>query len=283
MFLFPTWLLLSFLIGISSNAYNFLNRFLLKDGDDPTAYAWYNEILRFVVFGFFAIFNWQAVITPYSLLLFLLVGLTEFIGGYWYMKMHAYSHLSISSILYRSRLIWVALIAFLVTGEQLHLFGYLGIAIVFLGVSLTVAPKKIFIDKGAMYANLCAFIVAVNIVLVKMLTPFGSPVVINFAMALPSVILYPLFVRSSKTRMKTLLKTNIALKTFAVFLSIIQLFLFTLAVRIGDVSKVNAVYQGMIIFSVLAGIIFLKERENIAKKLIGATITIIGVVLLSFS
>ncbi len=283
MFLFPTWLILSFLIGVTSNAYNFSNRFLLKDGDDPTAYAWYTEILRFVVFGIWAMFDWHAIITPYSLLLFALVGLTEFVGGYWYMKMHANSHLSISTILYRSRLIWVALIAFFLIGERLHLLDYIGLLIVFIGINLTVAPKKIFVDKGAMYANLCAFVIAVNVVVFKMLTPFASPTVINLAMVFPSVILYPLFIRSSHTRMKTLLKTNLGLKTFTAFLSILQFFLFALAIRVGDASKVNAVYQGMMILSVVAGIIFLKEKENISKKLFGATITVIGVVLLSFS
>jgi drug/metabolite transporter (DMT)-like permease len=283
MFLLPTWLILSLLIGLISNTFNFLNRFLLKDGDDPTAYAWYAEILRFLVFGIWAFFDWHVIVTPYTLFLFAVVGLTEFVGGYWYMKMHSYSHLSISSILYRSRLIWVAIIAFFLIGERLQLWGYVALIIIFLGISLTVSPKKIFVDKGAMYANLCAIIIAVNVVVFKMLTPFASPTVINFAMVLPSVFLYPLLIRNSQARIKTLLKTNLGLKTFAVFLSIIQFFLFALAIRVGDASKVNAVYQGMMILSVLAGIIFLKERTDIGKKLIGASITVIGVVLLSFS
>src|SRR6266480_2941236 len=103
MFLLPTWLILSILTGFASNSYNFLNRFLLKDGDDPISYAWYTEVLRFILFSFFAIFDWKFVITSESLFILMLVGLSEFISVYFYMKMHAYNDLSISTILSRTR------------------------------------------------------------------------------------------------------------------------------------------------------------------------------------
>lgn len=283
MFLLSSWFILSVLTGLASNGFNFLNRFLLRNGDDATAYAWYLELIRVLIFGTLAIFDWHLVITPYSLFLFILLGLTEFIGTYWYMKMHAYSDLSISSILSRTRMIWVPIIAFFLINETLDLLDYIGILIIFLGISLTMAPKKLMVDKGAIYANLSAFIVAINIIITKMLLPYGSNGVILVALALPSVILFPLFMKNEKARITTLFKTNILLKTFSIGLSIAAIYLFMLAIRVGDASKVNAVYQGMMIFAVLAGIIFLRERENIVKKLIGATITIVGVVLLSFS
>lgn len=283
MFLIPTWFLISFTAGLTSSGYNFLNRFILKGRDDPTVYAWYTELTRVLVFGTLAVFDWHIILTPYSIMLFLLLGLTEFIGAYWYMKMHFYSELSLSSILSRTRLIWVPIVGFFLLGEKLFLLDYVGILVIFLGVSITIAPKKLLIDKGALYANLSAFMIALNIVIAKMLIPFASPIVINLALALPSVFLFPLFMKNSQTRISNGLKTHIALKTFAALISIIQIYLFVVALQYGDASKVNAVYQSMMIFAVIAGIIFLKERERIVQKLIGATVTIIGVVLLGFS
>jgi uncharacterized membrane protein len=67
----------------------------------------------------------------------------------------------------------------------------------------------------------------------------------------------------------------------AVGFNIISVYVFTAALRYGDSGKVTAVYQGMLVTSILAGIIFLKERSDIGKKLIGAAITIIGVIILS--
>lgn len=283
MFLLPIWLTLAILNGLSSNAYNFLNRYILKDGDDSTTYAWYVQLLRLIAFSTLAIFDWHIIITPTSIMLFILLGLTEWITIYLYMKMHSYSHLSISAILSRTRIIWVPIIGFFFIHESLNAVDYFSILIIFLGVSTAIAPKKLFIDKGAFYANASAFMIALNIVLFKMALPYGSNGVLNMALALPSVILFPLVMKNSKERFSTLFKSNLFIKSLAIGLNIIGLLLFTFALRYGEASKINAVYQGMLILSVLAGIIFLKERENIARKLIGATITIVGVVLLSLS
>jgi drug/metabolite transporter (DMT)-like permease len=281
--LLSSWFILSVLTGLASNAFNFLSRFILRNGDDSTAFAWYFQSLRVLAFGTLALFHWHIIWTPYSIILFLLLGLTEFVSTYWYMKMHAVSDLSISSIISRTRMIWVPIIAFFFLNEQLGLLDYMGIAIIFIGVSFTMAPKKLMVDKGALYANLSAFFIAINIVITKMLLPYGSNEIIMTALALPSVLLFPLLMKNSKQRITRLFKTNIVVKTLSISLSLAALFLFMAAIRVGDASKVNAVYQGMMIFAVIAGIIFLKEREHIVKKLVGATVTIVGVVLLSFS
>jgi transporter family protein len=281
MFLIPTWLILAIIIGLLSNGFNIFNRYFLKDGEDATAYGWYVEVLRVIVFGVFSIFSWKLIITPYSFLILLLLGLSEAMSIYFYMKMHAHSHLSISSILSRTRLIWVPLLGFLMIHETLKFSDYMGILIIFVGVSATIAPKKLFIDKGALYANLAAFFIALNIIFVKMALPYGSTAVLNMLFSLPAVILLPIFMKSAIKRVKAVVKKNFLLKTSAIGLNLFQTYLFFIALEIGDASKINAVYQGMLIISVLVGIIFLKERENIARKIIGSIITIIGVIIIS--
>ena len=281
MFFLPLWLVLAFLTGLASNAHNFLSRYVLKDGDDATAYAWYFELGNAIIFFILLFFNWHLVLTLQSSILFLLLGLSEFISIYFYMKMHAYTHLSISAILSRTRMIWVPILAFFFIAEQLQFTDYLGIAIIFIGVSITSAPHKLFIDKGAMYANLAAFTIAANIIITHTLLPYGSNAVINFARCLPAVILFPLLMKNSPTRIKAVLKTQQKARFAAVIFSALSVLLFIMALRVGDASKINAIYQGMMIFSVLAGIIFLKERKDITRKLFGAVITIVGVVILS--
>jgi len=283
MFLFSSWLSLAILNGFTSNGFNFLSRYILKGKDDATAYAWFTQLIRCVVFGIIAIFDWHLLLTPQSILMFVLLGLSEGISIYFYMKMHAASHLSISAILSRTRLIWVPILGFFILHEGLTIVDYIGIIIIFFGVSTTIAPNKIFMDKGALYANISAFTIAVNIILTKLALPFASNSVINIFITLPSVLIFPFLMKQPKERIINIVHHNFLLKLVAVGLNILGLGLFIAALRIGDASKVNAVYQGMMIFSVLAGIVFLHERENIARKLIGATVTVIGVVLLSFS
>lgn len=281
MFSIPSWFLVAALAGLASNTFAFFNRYLLKGNDDATAYAWFTETVRFIVFALIAIFNWHLIVNPYSISLLLLIGITEWAAGYWYMKMHEHSQLSISSIISRMRLIWVPIIGFFLIHEKLLLSEYLGIAVLFFGLSIVVAPRKFFIDKGAVYANLSSFVIALNIIFMKMALPYASNVIINAAMSFPSVFLFPIFMKNPLKRIREMLKINLFLKFVAIGFNIISLYLAVIALQLGDASKVMAVYQGTIIFAVLGGIIFLKERQNIVRKLIGTFVTIIGIFLLS--
>lgn len=281
MFLFQSWIILSFLAGLCSNTFAFLNRYLLKDKDDPIVYAWYFETLRFTIFCVLAIFDFRIVLNPKSLILFMLLGLTEWISMYFYMRMHSYTHLSISSLLSRTRLIWIAILAFILVGEKLKLTEYIGIVILFFGLSIAVAPNKLVTDKGARYASIAAFVIALNVVIIKLALPYASNAVVNAITSLPSIFLFPLFMKDAKNKIPRMMRTNLHIKSFAILVNALGLFLFTIAIRMSDSSKVSGIYNGMLVLSVLAGIIFLKERDKIGKKLIGTAVTIIGVLLLT--
>ena len=282
MFLLQPWIIFATISGLASNAFNFATRYVLKDKDDPIAFAWYYETLRFSIFAAIAIlFDFRFDINPKSIAFLLGVGITEWLSMYFYMKMHSFTHLSISAILSRTRLIWVAILAYLIIGESLRLSEYLGIFILFVGLCIVVAPKKLVSDRGTVYANIAAFMIALDVIFIKLSLPYASNSVINAAMSLPGVILFPMFMKNPINRISSPLKHNFGLKTLAVCINAISVFFFAIALRLGETGKVSAIYQGMLIFSVLAGIIFLKERENIGRKLIGTAVTIIGVLLLT--
>lgn len=276
-----SWIIFAALGGISSNLFNFLSRYVLREKDDSTSWAWFYETLRLPLFFTIALFDFYIQLNLISVMLLLAVGITEFISVYLYMKMHQYSQLSISTILSRTRLIWIPIIAYLFIGENLKLSEYLGILLLFAGVSVTVAPHKFFIDKGALYANLAAFVIAINVTLLKSVTPYASPSVILFSYSLPSVFLFPLLMKNSKKRLLESSKKNILPKITATLASMGAGYFLILALKTGDVSKVNAIYQGMMITGVVAGIILLKEREDIIKKILGTAVTLAGVFLLT--
>ena len=54
--LLTNWIFLAIIAGLASNAFNFMNRYLLKDDEDSTAYTWFYEVTRFLAFAFIAIF-----------------------------------------------------------------------------------------------------------------------------------------------------------------------------------------------------------------------------------
>lgn len=280
--LIPDWVFLAVLAGIFSNVLNFFSRFILKDKDgDATAWAWTFEFLRLLFFLPFIFFDFKMTFSLKAILILLSVGLTEFISVYLYMKMHKYTHLSISTILSRTRLIWVPIIAFLFFGERLNNLEYIGILILFFGLSIAIAPQKLFIDKGAIYANLAALGIAANTVLLKQSVPYASTPVIMIFFSLPAVILFPLLMKNAKKRLIDQNWDKKIPKLVGTGANVAALFLLMAALRVGDVSKVNGLYQGMLVVGVLSGIVLLKERQDIFRKLLGTAVTIIGILLLT--
>ncbi len=277
----PSWIILAALAGLGSNILNFFSRSLLKDEGDSTAWAWTFEFLRLLFFIPFLFFDFKLILSFKSLIILLTVGITEFISIYLYMQMHRLTHLSVSTILSRTRLIWVPIIAFLFFGERLTGLEYFGIALLFLGLITVIAPHRLFLDKGALYANCAAFIIAINTILLKQALPFASTPVIMIFFSLPSVILFPLFMKNAKQRLINQNLDKKIPKLVGAGTNVAALFLLLAALNLGEVSKVNAVYQGMLVFGVLAGIILLKERKDIMKKLLGTAVTVIGILLLA--
>lgn len=277
-----SWLLLAFLGGVFSNISSFFSRFILKDHDsDSTLYAWFFEGARFVVFLCFAIFSFHLVVTMYSTILFILLGVSEFVSIYLYMKMHKYSHLSISTILSRTRLIWIPLIAFLFAGEHLTSITYIGIAVLFIGLAVATAPHKLKFDKGQIYAYSGAFLIAINAVLLKMAQPFASEPLLIVFLTLPITFLYPLLVKNRNKRLKHFFTHKRWAKFGGGVASVASIYFFAYALKVGPVSIVNGIYQATMILSVLAGIFILGEKEDVTRKIIGSVITLIGVLLLS--
>lgn len=275
------WFLLAVGAGLASNLANFTTRYLIKDDKDSASFSLSLEIFRVLVFGVIALFDFYINWSLRTILLLLVLGFIEPLAIYTFMKMHEHTHLSISSIISRSRMIWVAIIAFLFLGESLKLLDYIGIIVLFLGLSIAVAPNKIFVDKGIKISLLASIIAAIVVVLIKALSSDVSLPVMIVWMSLPSVSIIPLFMKNPKTRIKGFIQNKLHLKFLFNIFNFFAFYGYTLAIKYGSVSIVTAIYHGMIVFAVLAGIFFLQEREDMGKKIVGSIITALGVFLLS--
>ena len=88
--------------------------------------------------------------------------------------------------------------------------------------------KKLFFDKGVTYANLSSFMIASNIVLTKIVLPFGSNSVINMAIALIPTILFPLSMKNALPRIGKIFKNNLRVKILAIGVNIISVYFFIL-------------------------------------------------------
>ena len=278
----PSWLYIAFISGLLSNTSNFFHRYLLKDDKDPALYTWFLEATRLVIALILLPFNFYFIFSTKTVFLLFVLGTVEAISIYIYMKQHASTKLSISTIISRTRLFWTALFAFIFLGEHLSPWTYVGILILFFGLSVGTSPKKIVTDDGIKYSYVSAILISVTNNLSKAVTPTASQSVIVIALALETVFGYPLLLKNAPQRIYNFFKTKLLNKLLAAFANVGSLFFLLLALKTGPVSVVNAIYQGTMIFAVLAGILFLNEKDDIFKKLIGSAIALIGISLLSF-
>lgn len=275
------WVIFAVIAGLASNAFNFVNRHALRKDEDSSAYAWWFELIRVVVFSVLVFFSFSLVWEWTSLLWLILLGLTEFFSVYLFMKMHALTELSTSSIIIRLRLVWLPIMAMIFLRERLTTLEYLGIIIIFLGLVITSSPKKIKVDKGIKTALAFSMVNALLTVFLKKTAQVASTSIVMVAAGLPSVFILPVLMKKPVKRIKQAMKTTLSKNILASFFNVIAMYFLIMAYRVSPASKATGVYQSMLIFSVFGGIIFLKETKDIKKKIIGSIVTMIGVLLIT--
>lgn len=259
---------------------NVLYRTTLKESLDASASTWILQLLRFICA--LVIIVWLGISFDIrSIVILSILGLIEVVGMYAYMRMHAASALSVSAIVQRSRIIWTAILAAIFVGETFTPIQLGGLLVLFLGVSAVAAPHKLRGDKGVQFALLSAFLFSITTIMIKATIGSIPPAAQVAGLALPSLIVFPMFSKNFGSKLKQFTRDRMALKLVAASSSVAVLFLTVYAYAIGPAAKIGAIFQGSLVLSVFAGIILLGEREDLSRKLLGSILVIIGIVAMS--
>lgn len=278
--MFNNWLVLAVIAGISSVLFNVMNRGTLKDGHDSTVYAWLFELIRFIFFASLIPFDHFLLCGPRTTIILISLGFSELIGVYLYMKMHAHTELSISSIISRFRILLVPLFAFIFLGERLSMIQYVGITTIFAGCLVIVGMKDIRGTKGVWYALGFVLVNAISNVLIKAASGVASTAIVTAAFSLPAAILIPIIMKSSISRIRLTTTPMLKATLLASAFNILTMYTLVKAYAMVSAGQVNSVFQGVTALAVVVGILFFNERDHKLLKLLGATLTTIGIILL---
>lgn len=273
------WLFLTIMAGLGTIGFNTFNRQTLKGGHDSTVYAWLFEVFRVLIFIPLLFFDYHVVWTWVSLRTFFLMGASELIGIYLFMKMHANSELSLSSILSRLRIIWTPIIGFIFLGEILSLPQYVGIAIIFGGCIIAMGGKR-GSSRGIIYALLFSLVNAFSNIFVKQATVFASTSIVTILFSLPAAIFIPLIMRSARDRISHNLIPIIRPLLIASLFNALTMFMIVSALRLAPTGQVIGVFQGIAMLTVASGVVFLHERAHLWHKLLATAFTTVGILLL---
>lgn len=275
------WLLVSIFAGLCSSGFNYLNRYILRVNRDSTAYAWWFEALRTLFFIILMFFDSFINITLTNILILLLLGTVEFFSVYIFMKMHKFTHLSLSTIIARLRVIWVPILALVFLNEKLTVSEYLGMLVIFIGLTIVLSPKRIKIDKGVKITFISSLVVAVLSLVTKRASEIASTPFVLIFMGAPTVLMFPFVMKDWKRRVSGFWKIDKLKIIMAVAFNIAAMYFLVWAYRIGSVSKVTGIYNSMMVVLVLAGIFMLNEKKNALTKIIGSFVVLIGVFLIN--
>lgn len=185
--------------------------------------------------------------------------------------------------------VFLIITSFVILGELPTIFGVLGILLIVIGSYVLNATEKdirfldpfknIFTNKGTFLMLIAAFLMSIS-------TNFDKLVVVNSGPVFGSAVVYfflaiPFLIISSfkKYEIKDIIKRDLSKFFFIALAIVLSAISINLAYTMQIVPYVISLKRLSILFSVLLGAWFFKEK-NISKRFIGAFIMLIGAVII---
>jgi uncharacterized membrane protein len=187
-----------------------------------------------------------------------------------------------NSILLSSQRLWILLGAFFFLREAFSISKLLGTLFILVGIAIAQWKKQKFVmNEGVLFSLLAALSYAIaEIISYYILRDFEAASFTVFVSLLPVLallIIKPKTIQKLRFYLRPKYAINIALVSLNDTLA--TLFLFFAYQTGRNASQIAPIMATQTIISVLLAIIFLKERNNMVKKIVGAVMVVIGVIL----
>jgi drug/metabolite transporter (DMT)-like permease len=278
------WFLLALFAGFLFATNRLLVRSILLKGGNPIAFvASHNMVAGLLLLP---VALWESAPLPnLAACGVLLLGVVAFLLG----DLFAFLSLerieaSVYQILGQVRHIIILLGGFLLFSEVISAPKIISIILLTLGVVVALVEKsRIEISRGVTFGILSPVFISFGFLTIKQVSGEVSAAFSAFAVLfLSGVLAYLILLASGKKSIRLLpVKKPSRLFLAAAIFSIFELVLFA-ALDIGEASRVTPVAQSSLLFTLIGGYIFLKERERLAQKICGSILIVIGIGLLFF-
>ncbi len=261
-----------------------IQRVLLKDEKhDAFVYSIYFELLVAFIILPAALFNNFTIpslggIWPLFILMILLYGLAN-IFFYKAVKLTPISEVMIISA---TAPIWTTITSVIFTGEDMNLKKLLGVVLAVIGVAFVFYQKrKLKLHIGHFYAFLSQVFFGIQLTNDKFLLQFFNQTSYSFLYYfLPGLFIASIYPKKL-SGIKSFLMKNSRFNFFlpAILYAAGSLLANTSFQKGAQASQVGVMLLLIPIFTIALGAIFLNEKENLVRKIIGGIIVIIGVLM----
>jgi transporter family protein len=280
-------LLFAFGAALSSGIEKILRRSVLIK-EDSLCYTFLFGLFAAIILLPLFFFKFQQPSNNYAWFLVILSGILWTIYSLLLFKAYSYLEASVAAPISRLKLFFVLILSVIFLGESLTFDKIFGTIFIFAGVAVIGYTKKKKIDytntkkrKGIFLIILSTVIISIVLLIDKYAMTFFNVETYTAPVYLISPILLTFFVIKRKKQIKSILKRNFVPTFITSLLSVGYYYMILSAFKYAEVSIVVPIVELSILVAVVGGILFLKEREDIPRKLIAAVILIIGAIILS--
>ena len=185
------------------------------------------------------------------------------------------------TIIFATRTVWIILAAVLFLSEQFSLVQLLGTGLILSSVVLVSWQKGLKLSRGVLLslaAAACFGLAFANDAFI--IRNFDVPSYLGIAFIVPALAVWMVFPKSSSKILPMLKKSFLKkLGVLSVLYATSAITIF-LAYQIGrNAAQIAPLNQTSTILTVLLAIIFLGEKSQLTRKLIGAVLSFIGIIL----
>jgi len=254
------------------------------DKSDPFAYSLAFQLMCALLVGLFA-FTWGFVALPILELPFnfLVATVLYAAGTLLVLKALQTTEASKTTILGSSSALWTIIVALIFLGESFDLSKVIGVVVILGGIVFVSLKRESFSsNRGDLYvlgSALCYGVAFANDTFILRQSDALSYLAVAFL--LPGLLILVLRPKTIKD-LKLFLNPRVLLRMtiMSIFYSASAITIYLAYQKGGAASQLAPIGQSVVILTVLLAAIFLGERENLGKKLVAATMTTVGILLL---
>ncbi|MBD3155616.1 MAG: EamA family transporter [Candidatus Aenigmarchaeota archaeon] len=276
------WFIYALLSALFMSSYALLMRKSLKDKGDPIVFALLlNFIITFLLLVTIPFENMTYSFTNSNSIVLVLTIIGTAIVAILFTKGRRLEEASNVSIGAQVGRIWSLVGAALILGEPITTYKMIGVGLVILGnILISWKGQKLKLTRGMLFVISGSLLFATVNFGDKYLLRTFSTGFYNFLLYSFSSIILLAFIRFDFKKIKKEMKLHGPIVFLIGTFFTLGMYFFQLALKFGEVSRVVPVHSSSMIFTILAGIILLKERDDLIKKLIAGAIVFAGVYLL---
>lgn len=256
-----------------------------KEKSDPISFAIFFQIIAGLVVALFAIYKGVNTI-GFNLIylnLILMVFLYAF-SNFFKFKALKQTDASKFVVIFQAHMIIPVIFAIIILGEKFNIWQGAGALLILAGATIVTDGKINFKkEKGEVYSVITTILfglaIANDFFILKKVDPYTFTALSLLA---PAILLSAIYPKPFKNTIN-ILKGKDGLKSLiaGAFFGLMVLTVY-IAYKVGhNAATISPLSQTSTIITIILGIIFLGERENLSKKLIGGILSIIGVILVT--